>query len=185
MNGGIALDRSAPGQGSTFSFTFDAPTAEGVAPDATNDAPVAHAPGATADEPLAGIRVLLAEDGKDNQRLITFHLKKLGASPELADNGRVAVDAYNALEDQGLTPDLILMDMQMPEMDGYTATAMLRNQGVTTPIIALTAHAMAGDREKCLDAGCDDYLTKPVDRDTLRDAILSHVRNNPDSRRAA
>ena len=112
---------------------------------------------------LAGIRLLLAEDGPDNRVLISHLLEKAGASVVLATNGLEAIREINASESASPI-DLILMDMQMPEMDGYTATRELRKNGYEGPIIALTAHSMSGDREKCLDAGCDDYASKPINR---------------------
>ncbi len=119
---------------------------------------------------LAGLRILLAEDGPDNQRLIGAILRKAGAEVEVADNGRIAVD--RALGDQF---DLILMDMQMPEVNGYQATRVLREQRVSVPIIALTAHAMSGDREKCLAAGCTGYVAKPISRRQLIETVMQHT----------
>lgn len=112
-------------------------------------------------------RILLAEDGTDNQRLISYFLRKAGAEVEIAENGAIAMEMLLAKLKTDEPFDMVLMDMQMPELDGYGATAQLRDMGIVTPIVALTAHAMNGDRERCLNAGCDDYATKPINRPKL------------------
>src|SRR5262249_17754177 len=116
-------------------------------------------------------RILFAEDGLDNQRLISTHLRKAGAEVVIADNGKIAVDLMAAEQF-----DLVIMDMQMPVLDGYGAASKLRSRGCTHPIIALTAHAMAEDRAKCLAAGCTDYLTKPIERDKLLRTVASYLK---------
>ena len=108
-------------------------------------------------------RVLLVEDGKDNQRLAMAYLQQTGVEVVTADNGRIAV-VFVKQSTSGQMFDLILMDIQMPEMDGYTATRLIRNAGFTMPIVALTAHAMPIDRKKALRSGCNEYLTKPIER---------------------
>ncbi len=132
--------------------------------DEARTVPRASAP---AQGPTLQANVLVVEDGIDNQRLLKMILGRAGAVVEIAENGRVGVDRALAALREGRPFDVILMDMQMPELDGYGATREMRSHGVSQPILALTAHAMSGDRDLCLAAGCDDYLAKPVDRDIL------------------
>ena len=115
-------------------------------------------------------KILVAEDNPSNQKLITILLQKIGLEVTIADDGQKAVEKC-----QSETFDIILMDMQMPNMNGYEATRHLRSQGVTLPIIALTANAMMGDEEKCLEAGCSGYLSKPIDRVKLNEVISQHL----------
>jgi CheY-like chemotaxis protein len=117
------------------------------------------------EEMKQSCRILLAEDNQVNQKLATIMLTKAGYTIKVVDNGRLALEAFAG------TPhafDLILMDVQMPEMDGLEATRQLRQKGFTTvPIIAMTANAMVGDREKCIESGMDDYITKPIKREVV------------------
>jgi PAS domain S-box-containing protein len=127
------------------------------------------------DVPQLDCRILLAEDGIDNQRLISFLLRKAGADVTVVENGQLAVQEALTASDEDHPFHVVLMDMQMPVMDGYQATEQLRSNGYTAPIIALTANAMADDRQKCIDAGCDDFATKPVDRAKLISLINTYV----------
>ncbi len=113
---------------------------------------------------LLGYRLLLAEDGPDNQRLISFVMRKAGADVEIVENGKLALARGIDAICQGTPYDVILMDMQMPVMGGYEATRLLRKAGYSAPIIAITANAMSGDDNRCLDVGCDGYASKPIQR---------------------
>ena len=111
-------------------------------------------------------KALVAEDQAPNQKLICIHLEKLGFEVQAVTNGQEAIDAAAA------EPfDLIVLDMQMPQVNGYDAATQMRRSGIETPILAMTAHAMSGDRKKCLDAGCTDYLAKPFRHDELREIV--------------
>lgn len=119
------------------------------------------------------MRVLLAEDNVDNREMLTRRLERKGHTVICAVDG---LEATERARDS--SPDIILMDVSMPIMSGIEATAMIRKEGVDrdVPIIALTAHAMEGDRQKCLDAGCNDFATKPVDFKLLSDLMDKHCR---------
>jgi PAS domain S-box-containing protein len=163
MGGDVSLDRTEPGRGSCFRVDLPLDPVEGCGMVTSLDAvgaPAGPRPSATPSV-LKG-RILLAEDSVDNQRLIAFHLRKAGATVDVAEHGGVALDMLDRAGAAGTPYDMLLTDMQMPEMDGYTLARTLRGRGSTLPIVALTAHAMAEDREKCLAAGCDDYATKPI-----------------------
>jgi CheY-like chemotaxis protein len=129
-----------------------------------------------ADEipPVRPLRILLAEDSLVNQKLAVALLERQGHAVTIASNGREAVDAMDRE-----SFDLVLMDIQMPEMDGLEATLAIRAKqlasGAHTPIIAMTAHALKGDRERCLEAGMDGYVTKPIRPPDLYHALASAV----------
>src|SRR5688500_8726653 len=167
MLGGDLTCHSEPDAGSTFTLVVRTGSLRGVAmldsPQALVDA--SEQPTKNADNIRFNGHVLLAEDGADNRVLVTFYLKQAGLEVTEVENGLLARDRALAALKKGNPFDLILMDMQMPELDGYGATSQLRAAGYRAPIVALTAHAMGGDREKCIAAGCDDFAVKPIDHD--------------------
>ena len=141
-----------------------------------------HAP-STAEEqpssmehevPLHG-RVLLAEDVPDIYVVLRQILQRMNLEVEIAEDGRLACEMAEKSQAEGRPYDLILMDIQMPKMNGYEATRWLRQHGWQGPIVALTAHALVGDREKCLAAGCDDYIAKPITATGLRDVLARYL----------
>jgi len=168
MDGGVTLARTEPGKGSCFRVELPLEAAPGAVMVERLDAMVAEANTASPSRAvlLTG-RILLAEDGIDNQKLIAFHLRKAGATVDIADNGRIALEMIDRSEADTNHYDLLLTDMQMPEMDGYTLARTLRDRGSRLAIVALTAHAMAEDRQKCIDSGCDDHATKPIEKAKL------------------
>jgi PAS domain S-box-containing protein len=161
MGGSVGVI-SAPGHGSTFWLRLPLEIHQPPQPsEKATVPPAAHSAG----------RVLLVEDNPVNQKVAAGALRKLGWEADVAANGVIALDLY-----QKNSYAVVLMDCQMPEMDGYAATREIRNWESAhgcpnTPVVALTAHAMKGDRERCLAAGMDDYLTKPLAMHELRDAL--------------
>jgi PAS domain S-box-containing protein len=166
MMGGALNLRSEPNRGSSFYFTvtFMKSTKKEIVTSPTEVQPIAEEKA----QALEGIRVLLAEDNAVNQKLAIRLLEKAGLTVSVANNGQEAVDLFSEQEF-----DLILMDMQMPVMSGEEATAQIRSfrERGTIPIVALTAHAMSGDREKYLAAGMDGYVAKPINKKELYSVI--------------
>jgi len=174
---------SIEGQGSTFCFSL--PLDERSIAEATDFQPsqadidestrtlvvrIAHEVGQA--------RILLVEDSADNRRLLELMLGRAGLAVSFAKDGQEGLSEALLAHAGGEPFDVILMDMQMPVLDGYTATRRLRQIGYAGPIIALTAHSLAGERERCLQAGCDAYATKPIDRQALLRLILGTIKQS-------
>jgi PAS domain S-box-containing protein len=166
LMGGTIQVSSQPSKGSRFWFDLEVPSA------GQERSPAPAAPPASADVSRArGAKVLLVEDNPVNRQFALAVLKSVGAVVTVAVDGSQAVKLASEAEH-----DVILMDCQMPVMDGYEATRRIRAAGITTPVIALTANAMEGDRDRCAAAGMDDYLAKPIRPDTLRAAVAAKAR---------
>lgn len=168
LGGDVCITKSVEGKGSTFLISIqDQPLKNQfqMTKRSRHDQPALLETGI-----LNGIKVLVVDDSPDNQHLIWVFLNKYGATIDFADNGligyRKAISGSH---------DVVLMDIQMPEMDGYTATQKLREAGYKKPIIALTAHAMSEVRKKCLNVGCTDHLTKPIQFNELIAAVVKHT----------
>ena len=181
--GGDITVKSALGQGSTFTATIDCGPLAGVEivngppPDAGDSSEPLDAEQTVALPPP---RLLLVEDGPTNRKLISLILRRSGAEVVTAENGRIGVDLARK------SPfDVILMDMQMPVLDGYEAARELRTLGIRTPIIALTAHAMAGDEQECRLAGWTAFLTKPIQAALLLDTVAALHRRSKQSQSGA
>jgi CheY-like chemotaxis protein len=162
MKGRIGVE-SEVGRGSTFHFTLPFRLVKGIVLESVATGPVSAA------RPVGPLKVLLAEDSELNQKLAVGLLTKKGHEVVVARNGKEAVEAY-----QRQPFDLILMDVQMPEMDGLEAAAAIRALETSdrhVPIIAMTAHAMKGDDQMCLDAGMDGYVAKPIRADLLYETL--------------
>ncbi len=175
--GGRLWVESEVGRGSTFFLEVELQVGDGSAPAAGAAAPPpgpegrrgpSARPAAGAGKPAGeGLRVLVVEDNAVNRHVVEEFLRRQAAEVSCAPDGRAALEAV------GIGSfDLILMDVQMPDMDGLEATRRLRDAGCRVPIVGLTAYALEGDRQRCLDAGMDDYLTKPISPDVLREKVF-------------
>lgn len=174
FGGDLLLAKSELDVGSTFVVTVQLPESRGTKmmdfaiaePDEVLVTPSPEEEGI-----LKGITVLLVEDSPDNRTLVSTYLKRTGAKVMTAKDG--AEGSQRAMKS---LPDVVLMDIQMPRMDGHEATRKLRAEGFLKPIIALTAHAMREERDRCFESGCSDYLTKPLQRDRLIEVIDENVK---------
>jgi PAS domain S-box-containing protein len=161
LDGDLYLSSSEEGKGSVFTLEVS-----------TNLKPITNFEDAVKEmkKCLKGKKVLVVDDSKDNQFLINQLLKRSGIVVECADNGKIGFEKAMAGD-----YDMVFMDVQMPVLDGHSATRLLRENNYLRPVVALTAHAMRDDRQKCIEVGCDGFLTKPVDETQLLEIIGRHA----------
>jgi signal transduction histidine kinase/ActR/RegA family two-component response regulator len=176
--GGDLTCRSTVGQGSTFSVTIEAGEPAAPLPSAppAEVAPSSAAPAQASESSDDSARLLVVEDVEVNRRLLVVQLRSAGFVVEEAENGRVAVDKVHAAWSSGRPFALVFMDMQMPVLDGYEATRILRRNGYDGAIVALTAHASSAEREHILAVGCDAVAPKPIERARLHELTRAHQR---------
>lgn len=170
MLGGDITVESKPGEGSKFSISISAGEEELEFVHRQTAVHSVTPPKETKSDVLLDGHILLAEDMPDNQVLISLYIKRMGLSVTVVNNGKEAVEAVNENDF-----DLVFMDMQMPIMGGVEAVEILRSQNFKKPIIALTANAMKEDRDKCLAAGCQDFLTKPIDTNNFYNLLKNYL----------
>jgi signal transduction histidine kinase/ActR/RegA family two-component response regulator len=172
LNGDLVLRESTPEKGSVFRITLTAPLGEEVPafvrPEEVSER--SKPKSASRKERLKGLRILLVDDAADNRTLLKWILDHEGAIVDLATNGREAIDKAMSGDH-----DVVLMDIQMPVMDGLTAAGILRKQGYGKPIFALTAHAMKEDRERSILAGLNDHISKPVQKEPLVQLLCKYL----------
>ncbi len=171
MGGDLRLISSCPQEGSVFKLSVPVQTVLGHDLMATDEGPSRAQVSALGEKVATQKTVLLVDDSEDNRFLLGAYLDKLGIAYEPASNGR---EALERIAEKAY--DIIFMDVQMPEMDGFQAVRQARQQGYQGHIVALTAHAMKGDRERCLQQGFDGYLCKPLSRETLSDYLKENLR---------
>lgn len=173
LGGKVELESSAPGQGSTFVIEIESVPVSGSPWLQNIEAQEQKEQSAFTERDskvLKGVSILLVDDAYDNQVLISHFLKSAGAHVDLAENGLEGVDKA-----MSGSHEVVLMDIQMPKLDGYQATKQLRQQGYRKPIIALTAHAFKEERDRCFSVGCNDHLTKPIDRKLLINQVAKII----------
>jgi CheY-like chemotaxis protein len=172
MGGDVEFKHSpaSPSEAQMICITVTLPMEEAI----EADLPAVTAKPLDAESHLTGRKVLIVDDNEDNHRLLDKLLVGVGAKTSYASSGQDALDQVSRE-----LFDVIIMDIQMPEMDGYETTRRLRAKGLGSPIIALTANAMNGDRQRCIDAGCSDYLTKPIDKPLFLATLDKHLTERP------
>ena len=185
MLGGALTVKSEVGVGSTFAVELPSGPSDGVPFAELQIDHVALDPVSRKITTRLSCRVLLVDDRRDVRHVAQHFLEEAGAVVETATDGREGIEAVKRSEQNGQPFDVILMDMQMPNMDGYAATSELRSTGCELPVIAMTADAMRGDREHCLDVGCDDYLPKPIEPFDLVEKVRCVTQDTSTAIRAA
>ena len=173
LGGGLILEWSELGQGSIFVAKIQyLPVASAIL--VSEEKPGFEGElGANADEKnaiLHGLKVLVVDDSSENRTLLNIYLKRTGAEVLTAEDGQIGIEKVFEF-----LPDVVLMDIQMPRVDGHEAMRTLRAQGFSKPIVALTAHAMREERDRCFESGCTDYLTKPIDKEKLIQVLSRYL----------
>ncbi len=177
--GGDVTMQSEPGVGTRATVTLPVGASEpapvGATPAAAAVAAVATSVATSAASAPVNGRVLVVDDAPDNRRLLSAMLRRVVAEVATAENGQLGIDSIEAADAEGRPFDLVLMDVQMPVLDGCAAVRQLRGGGCKLPLVALTAHANGRDRTSCLEAGFDDYATKPITRNQLAELVRRYV----------